>query len=204
MSSKHNADNRSNQLNSNNDAYHSSRSGNSGRDDDDEGRYASGTDTRSVLSVSEHFHVMFGTSKAIEKPPLKQGFTFDFVSLCGKVALVEMTAEVDQVFGSRCDCIDIAEHMFKKLRLAFLKECGSEIAFSQLRCKDGKIINWVGEEFNPEAFYRSKESAENLANRKLWEVTGKLAVQKLKSQLANGSHKPREDLGLVNEKQLTG
>ena len=204
MSSKHNADNRSNQLNSNNDAYHSSRSGNSGRDDDDDndGRYASSTGTRKGLS--ELFHVVSGKFKAFEKPPLRQEFTFDFVSLCGKVALIEMTAEVDQVFGSRGDCIDVAEHMFKKLRVAFLKECRSEIAFSQLRCDDGKVINWVGEEFNPEAFYRSKESAENLANRTLWEATGKSAVQKLKDQLTDGSHKPREDLGLVNAKQLTG
>ena len=204
MSSKHNADNRSNQLNSNNDVYHSSRSGNSGRDDedDDEGRYAYGTDARSGLSAL--FHVVSGKFETFEKPPLRQGFTFDFVSLCGKVALLEMTAEVDQVFGSRGDCIDVAEHMFKKLRVAFLKECGSEIAFSQLRCDDGKVINWVGEEFNPEAFYHSKESAENLANRTLWEATGKSAVQKLKDQLTDGSHKPREDLGLVNAKQLTG
>ena len=204
MSSKHNADNRSNQLNSNNDAYHSSRSGNSGRDDDDDndGRYASSTGTRKGLS--ELFHVVSGKFKAFEKPPLRQEFTFDFVSLCGKVALIEMTAEVDQDFRGRDDCIDVAEHIFKKLRVAFLKECGSGIAFSQLRCADGKIINWVGEEFNPDAFYSSKESAENLANRKLWEATGKLAVEKLKGQLADGSHKLREDLGLVNSKQLTG
>lgn len=205
MSSKHNADNRSNQLNSNNDAYHSSRSGNSGRDDDDDndGRYASSTGTRKGLS--ELFHVVSGKFKAFEKPPLRQEFTFDFVSLCGKVALIEMTAEVDQDFRGRDDCIDVAEHIFKKLRVAFLKECGSEIAFSQLRCKDGKIINWVGEEFNPNAFYSPKESAaKHLANRMLWQTTGKLAVQELKRQLTDDTHKPREDLGLINAKQLTG
>ena len=202
MSSKHDADNRSNQLNSNNDAYQSSRSGNPGRDDDDEGRSTAGVGGPNYLSID--FRALLSTSMATDKPAQREGFTFDFVSLSGGVALLEMTAELDPSLVYQGDCTDIAEHMFNKLRLAFLKECGSAIAFSQLKSADGKIIDGVGQEFYPAAFYLSSETGEYLSNKKLWETTGKLAVEKLRGQLKNGSHKPRENLGVINAKQLLG
>ena len=202
MSSKHDADNRSNQLNSNNDAYHSSRSGASGQDDDADSRSTDGAGGPNYLSVD--FRAVFGTSRGPDEPAQRQGFTFDFVSLSGRVALLEMTAELDPGLLNQGDCTDIAEHMFNKLRLAFLKECGSAIAFSQLKSEDGKIINGVGQEFYPAAFYLSSEAGEYLSNKKLWDATGKIAVQELRGQLKNGSHKPRENLGVINAKQLLG
>lgn len=197
MASKHDDDNRSNQLNPNNDAYHSSRGVGGGRGSDDED-YDYGSTYKSRIFSNARFVPQ--ASQIVQEK-----FQLDFVTYCGRVLLYELIAELDfhPLFGTHGggDCTDVAEFVFHDRARIVRSERGVQIACANLSKVGKGPIGWVGGRYIPGSVhgYGGKPTEENVA---LWLSKGASAWQELESKLASGLSLDRIDLGVVNGKTL--
>lgn len=195
MASKHDDDNRSNQLNPNNDAYHSSRGYGSGRNTDDED-YAYAYSSRS-----------YSNTRFVPQAPLviQEKFHLNFVTFCGQVFLYELTAELNShhlsgTYGGG-DCTDVAEYVFHERSQIIRNEPEVQIASAALSKVGKGPIGWVGGRYKPGLVhgYGGKPTEENVA---LWLKKGAEAWQELETKLVSGLALDRTDLGVVNGKNL--
>lgn len=195
MASKHDDDNRSNQLNPNNDAYHSSRGSGVGRNSEDDD-YGSAYKSQS-----------YPNTRFVPQGPLiiQEKFHLDFVTYCGQVLLYELIAELDShhLFGTHGggDCTDVAEFVFHERAGIVRSQPRVQIACASL-FKVGKgLISWVGGRYKPGSGYGygGKPTEENVA---LWLKKGAEAWQELETKLVSGQAVDRTDLGIVNGKNL--
>jgi hypothetical protein len=197
--SKHSADNRSNQLNPNNDAYYSSRSG-SGHDDDDcvgAGR---------VMSVESRLHEAFAPyyqENARLASIQRERFEFDFVSLGGQIALLEFTAVLEKPSHKYCDCQDVAEHVFQRVDVSICSIFETPLAFSQIRRggNPSRLVCNYGYHYSP-SLKSVFPSESETARREMWFATGEMAVERLKLLVQKGEETPRENLGEITPEML--
>lgn len=197
--SKHGADNRSNQLNPNNEVYHSSRS--DSRPDDDDFAVA-GRKISLESRLHEAFAPYFQESRRIASIQ-REKFEFDFVSLGGQVALLEFTAVLEKPVDGYYDCQDIAEHVFKKLSLSVCSIFDTPVAFSQIRRNGNpsRLICNYGYEYNP-SLTSIFSSQSEVASKEMWLATGESAVENLKMRLQSRDKIPREDLGEIRPQNI--
>lgn len=197
--SKHSADNRSNQLNPNNDAYYSSRSG-SGQDDDD---FVSAGRERSLESrLHEAFAPYVQENRRLASIQ-REKFEFDFVSLGGQIALLEFTAVLEKPSHDYCDCQDIAEHVFRKVDFSICSIFETPLGFSQIRRggDPSRIICNFDYDYSP-SLKSVFPSQSETTRREMWFATGEAAVERLKLLVQKGEETSRENLGEITPKML--
>ena len=195
MSSKDNADNHSNQLNPNNDAYYSSRGIDRDYDDDDGDNFSSNRSF--ALEIAER-------SAAIERKRdelICERFTLDFLSLDGGMVNSELTAACPRENYRRNgirDCIDIIERVMPMLKREFVKVAGFPIASLRVRNERGVALEWLCEEFQPSKPSYSDDAEAALLKlkySKMWESSGKSLVEKFIQSLEGDKIIFRESLG---------
>lgn len=197
--SKHNTDNRSNQLNPNNDAYYSSRSGACPDDDD----FASAGQKISLESrLHEVFAPYFQENRRLASIQRKK-FEFDFVSLGGQIALLEFTAVLHEPVHGYHDCQDIAEHVFRKVDFSIRSIFETPLAFSQIRRggNPSRIICNYDYDYSP-SLKSVFPSQSETTRREMWFATGEMAVERLKLLVQKGEETPRENLGEITPEIL--
>lgn len=209
MSGKSDNDNRSNQLNPNNDAYYSSR-GISRYDDDDDGDYYTVVDWEQYArnEAWKQYQVEMRT-------PINEEFTFDFMSMSGSRVHLKATAQLPHKHSNGplfTDCIDLIEKvLYPRLRIAFKQEVNSPIAYSRVRDGKGNELIWLQEEYRPRSnsILYSPELQQQIAQlNELWEQSTKFKVDDFKKLLQNYKTIPREDVGFIitpeNYRQIQG
>lgn len=197
--SKHSVDNRSNQLNPNNDAYYSSRSG--ARQDD--GDFVSAVRKISLETrLHEAFGPYFQENRRLDNIQ-QEKFEFDFVSFGGQVALLAFTAVLESPVHGYHDCQDIAERVFQKLDFSVRSIFLTPLAFSQIRRagSSSRLICNHGYEYNPSLTSLFPSQSE-VARKEMWVTTGKVAVDGIKLQLQNQDKIRREDLGEIRPQNI--
>lgn len=198
MSSKSDNDNRSNQLNPNNDAYYSSRG--TGRYDDEDDDFYRAPDWNKV------FKNEINMLREIEmRTPINEEFTFDFISMNGEKAHIKATAQLPyKNFGNSLftDCTDLIDKiLYPRLRTSFEKEAESPIVFSQVRNGKGNELIWLQTEYRPRRIDKIHDSLERQQEitqlNELWERSTKFKVEDFKKILRNYNTIPREDVGFI-------
>lgn len=198
---KHDDDNRSNQLNPNNDAYASSRSHNAG-DDDDEPDFSGRSHVSLHSALTKAFKPYF-QANASSGRVRREIFKFDFVAFNGRAAFLEFTAVLSEQTSRYFDCLDIAEHVFEKTGRELRAQIGSGIAFSQIRSGNSKVglIGNFGVHYDP-PLSDFGLSAQGRKDREDWIAVTRAAVEKLKERIANSEVIPRENLGEISPTEL--
>ena len=195
--SKADQDNRSNQLNPNNDAYWSSRSGAGGGGDDDE-------------NCGHSWGAPAWTMSPCKLPPKRpdgrwqETFLLDFVTFGGLVLRFKVQVEFDDraAFASSEVATDFFEEIWRKLTV-YGK---APLAFGQLLHSNGKPVQNVGFTYvarRPMARMRGQvESRDRL--EELWATKGSAAVGELRRMTAIESSRfvERQDYGTVTEEDL--
>jgi hypothetical protein len=198
--SKHSADNRSNQLNPNNDAYHHSRSG-SRLDDDDS------VSSSRKMSLESRLHdamAPYFNANTEQARLQREKFEFDFVSLGGQIALLEFTAVLHEAVHGYSDCQDIAEHVFRKVDSSIRSVFSTPLAFSQIRRagNPARLICNYDYDYSP-SLKSVFPSHSETARREMWFATGEVAVKSLKLLVLKHEKTARENLGEITTKMLS-
>jgi len=199
MSSKSDNDNRSNQLNPNNDAYYSSR-GISRYDD----RYED-DDYDPAIYLREIASNEAWKQREIEmRTPIIEEFTFDFMSMSGKKAHLKVKAQMPHKHYSDyrfSDCTDLIEKVwYPVLRRSFEQEANSPIAFLQIRDSNGNVLVWLNVEYRPRSIstlHHSPEQQQIAQVNELWEQSTRFKVDSFKKLLQNYKTIPREDVDFI-------
>lgn len=202
MSSKSNDDNRSNQLNPNNETYYSSR-GISGYDDDEYEHY----DSRDVVDrLRDDMNDLIRRERHIKEwqTLVCEEFTFDFMSMNGSKVHLKATAQLPHKNYSNTlisDCIDLIEKgLYPFMRRAFEKEVDSPIVFSRVRDGEGNELFWIQEEYMPRQnhFNYSPEEQQKITQQnETWVQATKFMVDDFREKLQNYKALPREDIGFI-------
>lgn len=136
--SKCDDDNRSNQINPNNDAYYSSRGTDGGSDDDDDYGYDSRRSSEEILAADR------AAAKEREMAlPVYERFTFDFLCLNGQKAHFEVTAKLPRKnyrTNRISDCTDIFELFIPEFKRVFIRETQCHIAYEYVRKDNGEPL----------------------------------------------------------------
>jgi hypothetical protein len=198
---KHDDDNRSNQLNPNNDAYASSRSHSAGDDEDEAG--CSGSRPLSLQSALRKAFEPYLEANARTGRVRRENFKFDFVAFNGQSAFLEFTALLQEPTPRYRDCLDIAEHVFEKTERELRKHFGSGIAFSQIRSGDSKVglIGNFGVHYNP-PLSNFGLNARGRKDREEWFAVARATVEQCRTKIASSEAIPREDLGVISPTEL--
>lgn len=196
---KHSADNRSNQLNPNNDAYYSSRSG-FGQDDDD--CVGAGREMSLESRLHDAFAPYYQENTRLASIH-REKFEFDFVSLGGQTALLEFTAVLEKASHGYCDCQDVAEHVFRKVDVSICSIFETPLAFSQIRRggSPSRLVCNYGYHYSPSLKSVSSSESET-TRREMWFATGEMAVERLKLLVQKGAETPRGNLGEITPTML--
>lgn len=212
MSSKSDNDNRSNQLNPNNDAYYSSRGigGDDGYDDGNDGEHYK------TFDWVEYARKEAWRRREMEmQTPIKEEFTFDFMSMSGSRAHLKATAQLPNKHYSGplfSDCIDLIEKaLYPRMCKSFVKETNSPIAYSRVRDGKGNELIWLQEEYRPRSnskLYSPELQQQITQLNELWEKSTKFKVEDFKKLLQDYKTIPREDIGFIvtsdNYRQVRG
>lgn len=190
MSSKSDTDNRSNQLNPNNDAYHSSRGVGCGDDDDDDDDVSSYSPSRS-FAQQQHQEKM-RIQAQIDSSPIREYFKLDVMFLDGRKAHLGLTTEIPYKHfrqGNISDGIDLVEAVAPKLFRLWANEAKVGIAYSLVRDSKGNALPWIGPTF-PSMFHlsnRPRDPDKRAAQDKelaMWESLSKPLIPEFKAYLA--------------------
>jgi hypothetical protein len=198
---KHDDDNRSNQLNPNNDAYASSRS-HAADDDEDETGFSSRRPVSLDTALREAFAPYF-EANAKAGSIRREKFKFDFVAFNGQAAFLEFTAVLPERTSRYRDCLDIAEHVFEKTGRELRAHFGCGIAFSQIRSGDSKVglVGNFGVHYNP-PLSDFGLSAQGRKDREDWVAVTRAALEQWKERIASSEAIPRENLGAISPTEL--
>ncbi|TFY99261.1 hypothetical protein EZ313_22110 [Ramlibacter henchirensis] len=205
MSSKSDRDNRANQLNPNNSAYHLSRGGaGCNADDEDGGPSWSGYDrARAAQSVFASFAAMnLPPTPARDLWRIEKLFFFDLVDLDGQTRHFQF---MGRAFHSMLDAEDVAEKWLSGLRSG-LYEYGVPLAMYRAVDPDsGREYEWMSGRYrsgsNMSIFYPNPVQRKKVikALDAKWERTGKAAVERV---LAEWRTVARIDLGACTDKEM--
>ena len=198
---KHEDDNRSNQLNPNNDAYASSRS-HAASDDEDETGFSRRRHVSLDSTLRKGFEPYFEANARAGRVH-REIFKFDFVAFNGRAAFLEFTAALPERTSRHWDCLDIAEHVFEKTGRELLAHFGCGIAFSQIRSGDSKVglIGNFGVLYNP-PLSDFGLSTQGRKDREDWIAVTRAAVEQWKEKIASSEAIPRENLGVISPTEL--
>lgn len=205
MSNKSNDDNRSNQLNPNNDAYYSSRGIGIGRYDEDDD--FEGYDSRSVIKrLCEELDDIVRTEQRIRdwETPINEEFTFDLMGMNGSRLHLKATAQLPyKKYSSHMisDCIDLIEKgLCPSLRRVFESENKTKLVYLCVRDGQGKELVWLRQEYTTQtsSFHDSSERKKEIKQQnEMWEQSTKYKVDDFKILLQDYKSLPRKDIGFV-------
>lgn len=202
--SKCDDDNRSNQLNPNNAAYHSSR-GNGGRDDEDEDDDGYGYGYSCSRSLADSLaEDRAQREQQFMAEPVYERFTLDFLALDGRKSYLEVTAKLPRRSfrtNSISDCTDIFELFAPFIKNLFKEEVRVPIAFFQVRNGKGEVLGWMGDEYRPKIPMhneKSEQKAIRIQHLEMWENSGKILVEEFKKAVSLSNTLTRESLGEIS------
>lgn len=197
MSSKSDRDNRSNQLNPNNDAYHSSRGSNRPDDDNDNGSAGSQRLTgserwdRAVARLSHEIH------ERARNQPVETTFRAAFVALTGAVKIIEFSVATSPFLGGEAANEDLAEILIDEIGRQLSIQWDSCFASQMLYDQEGTEFFWAGFEY-PKGQWNGSDKAEN---ERLWNAYGKEATLNARASLITPTNSayPIEQWGRVEK-----
>lgn len=200
--SKHNDDNRSNQLNPNNDAYWSSRGADGGSDDDDDYGF---NRRRSFEEISAAERV---ASKEREiAQPVYERFTFDFLCLDGRKAHFEVIAKLptgDYQTSRISNCTDIFELFIPEFKRVFEREEKSPIEYEDARNGNGKPLVqlkadvWIEDEVSPFMHELPEKELVRRKHEKLLRDTRRQLIANFKKTLSSNAPITRVNVGEIS------
>lgn len=182
MSAKSDRDNRSNQLNPNNDAYYSSRGNERLGEDDDIGA------KRRVLDIGEELSRSFAREehrrymKKRDRPEVGT-YVGIFVGLDGTTALIPIKLSASPFMGNRDGARtrneDFAELVVGEIGRQLILRWGCPLALRTVLDSDGNDMFWSGYQYPTGC-----GSANRVQNERLWSEHGEKAVANVRSLLS--------------------
>lgn len=182
MSAKSDRDNRSNQLNPNNDAYYSSRGSERSGEDDDMGAGQRVLDIGAELSrffaQEEHRRYM----QERDRPEVGT-YVGIFVGLNGTTALIPIKLSANPFMGNRDGARarneDFAELVVGEIGRQLILRWGCPLALRTVLDSDGNDMFWSGYQYPTGC-----DSANRVQNERLWSEHGEKAVAKVRALLS--------------------
>lgn len=182
MSAKSDRDNRSNQLNPNNDAYYSSR-GNERLDEDDD------IDARrQALDIGEELSRSFAREEHCrymqerDRPEVGT-YVGIFVGLDGTTAVIPIKLSANPFMGNRDGARarneDFAELVVGEIGRQLILRWGCPLALRTVLDSDGNDMFWSGYQYPTGC-----DSANRVRNDRLWSEHGEKAVAKVRALLS--------------------
>lgn len=182
MSAKSDRDNRSNQLNPNNDAYYSSRGSERSGEDDDMGA------GRRMLDIGEELSRFFAQEERrryMQERDCSEVGTYVgiFVGLDGRTALIPIKLSSNPFMGNgdsaRARNEDFAELMVGEIGRQLILRWGCPLALRTVLDSDGNDMFWSGYQYPTGC-----DSANRVPNERLWSEHGENAVAKVRALLS--------------------
>lgn len=185
MSSKSDRDNRSNQLNSNNIAFSSSRSS-GGSDDSNDDFGEKGRNAGGVSEVNQHHQVF------------RHAFRLHFIGMEGQSRNLRFVAESRTILGDakhgQFECDELAELMFGEIRRQLIIEWHMPLALGVLITEAGRQFEWLTVQYQPGR--RGTPQCDHI-----WHSTLQFTVQNALQRLEARKSEEFEDMGSFEYKE---